>query len=167
MRNSAYSRFAHANSAKTAAISCWQSSVPNRCTDLTDVVANTTMAWTKTLSTVASTTFGALCITSALPFVGIPVPSRAWVTYYADKNIWLSKLSGELLTPTQAGYASAVLRLAVGAGCIYPPTREAALLLNGAVVCRGTMLAYRDGRPMRPQWTMLGAITLCLVLGRL
>ncbi|KAK9416059.1 putative Major facilitator superfamily transporter [Seiridium unicorne] len=123
--------------------------------------------WTNRVSAVVSTTFGVLCITSALPFVGIPFPSRAWATYYADKNKWLAELSGGRLTPDQAGYTSAALRIAVGACCIYPPTREAALLVNGAIVCRGTMLAYRDGRPMRPQWTMLSAIALCLVLGRL
>jgi hypothetical protein len=125
------------------------------------------MATLKNLSNAVSTTFGLLCITSALPFVGIPVPSRSWVTYYADKNKWLSQLSGGRLSPQQAGYAGAVLRLTVGFCCIHPATREAALVLNGLVVCRGTMLAYRDGRPMRPQWTMLGAVALCLVLGRL
>ncbi|CAJ2507099.1 Uu.00g082850.m01.CDS01 [Anthostomella pinea] len=115
------------------------------------------------LSDFTCITFGALCIASALPFVGIPVPTRSWAIYYADKNRWLSKLSGERLTPKQAGYASALLRLAVGSCCIYPPTRIPALLVNGAVVCRGTVVAYRDGRPMRPQWTMLGAVGLCLL----
>ncbi|KAF7325044.1 Major facilitator superfamily transporter [Mycena kentingensis (nom. inval.)] len=121
----------------------------------------------RTLSTAVSSTFGALCITSALPFIGIPFPSQSWADYYADKNKWLAELSSGRLTPAQAGYAGALLRVGVGACCIYPPTREAALLLNGAVVCRGTVLAYRDERPMRPQWTMLSAIALCLVLGRL
>ncbi|KAI1775307.1 hypothetical protein F4818DRAFT_416241 [Hypoxylon cercidicola] len=116
------------------------------------------------LSDVVSITFGGLCIASALPFVGIPFPTRAWATYYADKNIWLSKLSGGRLTPNQAGYASALLRISVGSCCIYQPTRVAALLVNGAVVVRGTMVAHRDGRPMRPQWNMLGAIGLCLLL---
>lgn len=120
-----------------------------------------------TLSDLTSTTFGSLCITSALPFIGIPFPSKAWATYYADKNRWLSQLSGGHLGPKGAGYAGALLRVVVGAGCIYEPTRLAALLLNGAVVSRGTMVAYRDGRPMRPQWTMLGAVGLCLVLERL
>lgn len=116
---------------------------------------------------VASKAFGVLCITSAFPFVGIPIPTRSWATYYAGKNEWLSQLSGRRLNPTQAGYAGALLRIVVGACFLSPTTREAALLFNGAVVCCGTVLAYRDGRPMRPQWTMLGAITLCLVLGRL
>ncbi|KAI4865622.1 hypothetical protein F4820DRAFT_419699 [Hypoxylon rubiginosum] len=111
-----------------------------------------------------SITFGGLCIASSLPFIGIPFPSRAWATYYADKNRWLSQLSGGRLTPKQAGYASALLRVGVGSCCIYQPTRVAALLVNGAVVSRGTMVAYRDGRPMRPQWTMLGAISFCLLL---
>ncbi|KAI1346930.1 hypothetical protein F5Y01DRAFT_296672 [Xylaria sp. FL0043] len=79
----------------------------------------------------------------------------------------MSQSSKGRLTPNQAGYAAAVLRMAVGVGCIYPPTRFAALLINGAVVCQGTMVAYRDGRPMSPQWTMLGAIALCLALEKL
>ncbi|KAI1404947.1 hypothetical protein F4819DRAFT_446038 [Hypoxylon fuscum] len=79
----------------------------------------------------------------------------------------MSQLSGGRLTPKQAGFAGALLRVAVGSCCIYPPTRVAALLVNGAVVSHGTMIAYRDGRPMAPQWTMLGAIGLCLVLEEL
>ncbi|KAI1340844.1 hypothetical protein F5Y15DRAFT_34300 [Xylariaceae sp. FL0016] len=113
---------------------------------------------------IGSSIFGSLCIVSALPFVGVPFPSKAWSDYYADKNRWLSTLSNRRLTPSQAGYASAALRLAVGSLCIYPPTRRASLLTNGAVVCRGTMLAWRDGRQMRPQWTMLTAIGTCLLL---
>ncbi|KAL7627943.1 hypothetical protein AAE478_002138 [Parahypoxylon ruwenzoriense] len=121
----------------------------------------------RTLSDLTSITFGALCITSALPFIGIPFPNQAWASYYADKNRWMSRLSSGYLTPKQAGYAGALLRVAVGSCCIYQPTRFAALLVNGAVVCRGTMVAYRDGRPMTPQWTMLGAIGLCLILEKL
>lgn len=117
-----------------------------------------------TLSDAVSTTFGALCITSALPFVGIPFPTRAWATYYADKNRWMSQLSNGYLTPKQAGYAGALLRVMVGSCCIYQPTRIAALLVNGVIVCRGTVVAYRDARPMRPQWNMLGAVGLCLFL---
>ncbi|KAI0472309.1 hypothetical protein F4859DRAFT_100377 [Xylaria cf. heliscus] len=120
-----------------------------------------------TWSDKASVTFGSLCVLSALPLIGIPFPTRGWASYYADKNRWMSQLSKGYLTPTQAGYASAVLRIFVGFGCMYQPTRVAALLVNGAVVCRGTMVAYRDSRPMSPQWTMLGAIALCLVLERL
>ncbi|KAJ7042814.1 hypothetical protein C8F04DRAFT_1175919 [Mycena alexandri] len=123
--------------------------------------------WTSTASDIASTTFGALCIASALPFVGVPFPTRGWATYYADKNLYLSQLSGGRLTPRAAGWASAALRIAVGSAAIYPPTREASLIANTAVVVRGTFLAHRDGRPMRPQWTMLGALGLCLLLGRL
>ncbi|KAI2626750.1 hypothetical protein GGR54DRAFT_483424 [Hypoxylon sp. NC1633] len=116
------------------------------------------------LSDLSSATFGALCIASALPFVGIPFPSRDWATYYADKNHWVSRLSGGLLTPKQAGYAGALLRVVVGFSCIYQPTRTAALLVNGAILSWGTIAAYRDGRPLIPQWTMLGAIGLCLFL---
>ncbi|KAI1372815.1 hypothetical protein F4677DRAFT_431555 [Hypoxylon crocopeplum] len=115
-------------------------------------------------SDLVSTIFGSLCIASALPFVGIPFPTRAWATYYADKSQWISSRSGGRLTPRQAGYASALLRLIVGSACIYPPTRLASLALNGTVVCYGTVSAYRDRRPMRPQWTMLGAMGLCLLL---
>jgi hypothetical protein len=116
------------------------------------------------LSDLPSLTFGALCIVSALPFVGIPFPTRSWATYYAEKNRWMSQLSGGRLTPGQAGVAGALLRLTVGSACIYPATRLAALLANGAIVSRGTVLALRDGRPMGPQWRMLGAVGVCLVL---
>ncbi|KAI8623915.1 hypothetical protein F5Y19DRAFT_456537 [Xylariaceae sp. FL1651] len=115
-------------------------------------------------SDIPSLTFGCLCIASALPFIGIPFPSRSWATYYADKNRWLSQVSGRRLTPRQAGFAGALLRITVGSACIYPATRLAALLANSAVVSYGTVLAYRDGRPKRPQWTMLGALGVCLVL---
>lgn len=135
------------------------------------------MSWAHKLSAAAATTYGGLCIASALPFAGVSVPwittSRrsgdSWVAYYAEKNAWMARLSGDRLTPRQAGYAGAALRVAVGLCCILgpPAVREAALLANGAVVARGTVLAARDGRPMRPQWTMLGAIALCLLLGRL
>ncbi|POS72380.1 hypothetical protein DHEL01_v209225 [Diaporthe helianthi] len=135
------------------------------------------MSWAHNLSTAAATVYGGLCIASALPFAGVSVPwvtfrssgdSESWVAYYAEKNAWMARLSGDRLTPRQAGYAGAALRVAVGACCIWgPPVREAALLANTAVVARGTVLAARDGRPMRPQWTMLGAIAVCLVSGRL
>ncbi|KAH8655757.1 hypothetical protein BX600DRAFT_470271 [Xylariales sp. PMI_506] len=125
------------------------------------------MGWASTISNITSTAFGSLCILSSLPFVGIPFPTRDWAVYYAGKNQWLSKLSGGRLTPIQAGYCSALLRITVGTACIFQATRDVALLVNGAIVIRGTFLAHRDGRPMRPQWTMLGAIGLCFFLGRL
>ncbi|KAH6658761.1 hypothetical protein BKA67DRAFT_558981 [Truncatella angustata] len=125
------------------------------------------MATFRNLPNVVSTAFGLLCITSAIPFIGIPVPTKSWVIYYAEKNKWLSELSGRRLSPKQAGYAGALLRVTVGICCMHPVTREAALVLNGVVVSRGTVLAHRDGRPMSPQWIMLSAIALCLVLGRL
>ncbi|OTB01093.1 hypothetical protein M426DRAFT_323744 [Hypoxylon sp. CI-4A] len=112
----------------------------------------------------ASITFGTLCISTALPFAGIPFPDLAWVNYYADKNRWLPQLSGGRLTPKHAGYVGATLRLVVGYCCICPPTRVAALLLNGVVISCGTIVAYLDGRPMRPQWNMLGAVEFCLAL---
>lgn len=134
------------------------------------------MSWAPKLSAAAATTYGVLCIASALPFAGVSVPwttSRrsddSWVNYYAEKNAWMARLSGDRLTPRQAGYAGAALRVAVGLCCVRgpPAVREAALLANAAVVARGTVLAARDGRPMRPQWTVLGATALCLLLGRL
>lgn len=111
--------------------------------------------------------FGFFCIVSAFPFIGIPVPSRSSVIYYANKNEWLSKLSGRILSPNQAGYAGALLRIVVGICLLSPATRNGALVFNGVVVSCGTLLAYRDGRPMTSQWLMLGAISLCLVIGRL
>ncbi|KAI0443158.1 hypothetical protein F4803DRAFT_333567 [Xylaria telfairii] len=118
-------------------------------------------------SDIASGTFGSLCVISALPLIGIPFPTREWASYYADKSRWMSRLSKGYLAPGQAAYAAAALRIAVGFGCVYQPTRLTALLANGAVVCWGTLVAYRDSRPMSPQWTMLGAIGLCLVLEKL
>ena len=118
----------------------------------------------RAVSDIASVTFGSLCIISALPFVGIPFPTRGWADYYADKNQWLSQRSGGRLSPKGAGWVSAALRTAVGCATIYSPTRMGALLFNGAVVVRGTFLARQDNRPMRPQWTMLTAIGLCIVL---
>ncbi|KAI1414430.1 hypothetical protein F5Y13DRAFT_16116 [Hypoxylon sp. FL1857] len=115
-------------------------------------------------SDIASITFGALCVASALPFVGIPFPNQSWADYYADKNKWLAMRSGGRLTAKQAGHAGALLRLAVGSCCIYPPTRLAALTANGIVVCYGTVAAYQNSRPMRPQWSMLGAMGLCILL---
>lgn len=117
-----------------------------------------------TWSNIASRTFGTLCILSSLPFLGIPFPTKSSATYYADKNRWLSQLSNGYLTPQQAGFAGAALRIAVGLGCVFPRTRVPALLLNGAVVGRGTVMAHRDGRPMGPQWGMLSAIAVCLAL---
>ena len=120
----------------------------------------------KTISSVASVAFGAFCIGSALPFIGIPIPNKAAVHYYADKSAYMAGLTGHRITTAQAQYLSAVLRTAVGAGCIYPGTRQAALLVNLGIVIRGTFIANRDGRPMWPQWGMLGAMSLCLILGR-
>ncbi|OHF02130.1 hypothetical protein CORC01_02709 [Colletotrichum orchidophilum] len=119
------------------------------------------------ISTLSSWTFGGLCILSALPFTGVPFPSRRAAEYYAGKSEWMSQISGRRLTPTQAGYAGAAFRIAVGAAVIVPETREPALLFNGAVVAYGTVRAALDRRPMIPQWGMLAAIAVCLGLGRL
>ncbi|KAK1854751.1 hypothetical protein CCHR01_02562 [Colletotrichum chrysophilum] len=119
-----------------------------------------------TIANLSNWSFGAMCILSALPFVGIPFPNQRAADYYAGKNRWISELSGGRLDSTQAGYAGAVLRIAVGTAVLVPATREAALLINGAIVTRGTMLAVRDGKPLLPQWGMLGIVAWCLVLGR-
>ncbi|KAK1456170.1 hypothetical protein CCUS01_10158 [Colletotrichum cuscutae] len=92
------------------------------------------MTDTSTLSNLASYTFGGLCILSALPFVGIPFPNRRAADYYAGKSEWMSQIFRRRLTPRQAGYFGAVLRIAVGAAVIVPEIREPALLFNGAVV---------------------------------
>ncbi|KAJ6457593.1 hypothetical protein C8R45DRAFT_1032646 [Mycena sanguinolenta] len=112
--------------------------------------------------------FSVLCILSAAPFVGIPFPSRAAAEYYRDKSAWMAAtVFGNRITPTQAGYLSSVGRVLIGAGLIYPPTREATLLVNGAIVSCGTVMAIRGGRLLLPQFGMLAAVAWCLVLGRL
>lgn len=132
-----------------------------------DISRPDTMADISTLSNLSSYTFGGLCILSALPFVGIPFPNRRAADYYAGKSEWMSQIFRRRLTPGQAGYFGAALRIAVGAAVIVPETREPALLFNGAVVTYGTVRAFVDGRPMLPQWGMLAAIAVCLGLGRL
>ncbi|KAH8881685.1 hypothetical protein GQ53DRAFT_832185 [Thozetella sp. PMI_491] len=121
----------------------------------------------QTIATVSNVAFGLMCIGSAAPFVGIPFPKKATADYYRRKNEWLAKLSGHRLTNMQAGYAGALLRISVGLGVIWPQTREPLLLLNGAIVSVGTVLAIRDKKPMIPQWTMLGMVAWCLVTNRL
>ena len=121
----------------------------------------------QTIANLLAYGFGALCLSTALPFVGIPFPRAETAAYYKRKNEWNAKLSGHRITPATAGVLGAALRVGVGLGVIFPETREVALFIKGAVVSVGTMLAYRDGRPMRPQWTMLGLIAACFVSGRL
>ncbi|KAF7298817.1 Dienelactone hydrolase endo-1,3,1,4-beta-D-glucanase [Mycena indigotica] len=108
------------------------------------------------ISTISNSVFGALCMLSAIPFLGIPFPSRAAAEYYATKNHWIAENYG--VTPRQAGYFGAVVRTGVGLGVIYPTTRPLALALNAAIVVRGTALAWRDGRPMLPQYGMLATM---------
>ena len=114
-----------------------------------------------------SALFGTLCILSAAPFAGVPFPNRAAADYYRAKSRWMSAIFGQRLSPVQAGYMGAAVRIVVGAGTIYPPTREAVLLLNGAGVLWGTVRAVRDGRPLIPQFGMLGAVAFLVVLNRL
>lgn len=111
--------------------------------------------------------FGAMCISTALPFVGIPFPKKETAAYYQRKNEWNAKLSGYRISSGTAGILGATLRVGVGLGVVFPSTREVTLLIKGAIVSVGTVLAYRDGRPMKPQWTMLALVTACLGLGRL
>ncbi|KAF6804348.1 hypothetical protein CSOJ01_10266 [Colletotrichum sojae] len=111
--------------------------------------------------------FGAACILSAFLFVGVPFPNKRASDYYAGKSSWMSELSGGWMSPAQAGVFGAALRVAVGTAVLLPGTREAALLANGAIVTYGTFVARRDGKPMLPQWGILGAVAWCFVLGRL
>ncbi|KAI0141578.1 hypothetical protein GGR57DRAFT_487197 [Xylariaceae sp. FL1272] len=115
-------------------------------------------------SEIPSVAFGGLCIASALPFIGVPFPSRSAATYYAGKNQWMSQVTGGRLSPRGAGISGAFLRIAIGGCCIHKPTRVSALLVNGAVVSYGTIVALRDGRPMIPQFGMLSAIGVCLAI---
>ncbi|KAF7299663.1 Dienelactone hydrolase endo-1,3,1,4-beta-D-glucanase [Mycena chlorophos] len=111
------------------------------------------------VSTLSNTLFGTLCILSSLPFLGIPFPSRATAEYYADKSAHMAEVYN--ITPGQAATIGGVGRTLVGLGVIYPPTRWVALAVNGAVVLRGSTIAWRDGRPMLPQYGMLGAMAFC------
>jgi hypothetical protein len=120
-----------------------------------------------TIATVSNYAFGAMCIASAAPFLGLKFPNQSAVDYYRRKNEWNAGLSGNRLTASQAGYAGAALRIAVGLGVIWPPTREAVLFVNGAVVSVGTVLAIRDDRPLLPQIGMLSAVMWCLVTNRM
>ncbi len=118
-------------------------------------------------ATISNVAFGLVCIGSAAPVLGIPFPKQSTADYYKRKNEWIAQLSGHRLTITQAGVFTACLRLAVGFGVIWPPTREALLLVNGGIVGFGTLLAIRDKRPMIPQWSMLGTVACCFLANRL
>lgn len=110
-------------------------------------------------------TFGAFCILSAPPFIGIPFPSRRASSYYASKNEWLSDLTGKRLNPVQAGYFGATVRVLLGLGLISQRFRRPSCAVNGAIVSVGTVYAVRDGRPLLPQVGMLAAIAVVAVLG--
>ena len=122
-----------------------------------------TMAHTR-LGTYAAYTFGIFCILSAAPFVGIPFPTARASAYYSGKNAWLSDLSGKRLTPTQAGYGGACLRILLGVGLISRSFRRTTCGVLGAAVSVGTVIAVRDGRPLAPQIGMLAAIATVAVL---
>lgn len=103
-------------------------------------------------------TFSFLSILSAAPFLGYPFPTRSSADYYSRKNEWISELSGARLTPTQAGYLGAAMRIALGLALLYPSTRRSACGVMGTIVAAGTVLAIRDGKPLTPQFGMLSAI---------
>ena len=112
--------------------------------------------------------FGTFCILSALPFVGVPFPSRAAADYYAGPNgkiKWISDLSGHRITSKQAGYFGAGQRIVLGLCLISPKFRRPSAALMGIVVSYGTVVAVRDGRPLLPQIGMLSAIAAVLISG--
>ena len=111
--------------------------------------------------------FGSLCILSAPPFLGYSFPNARAALYYAKKNEWVSSLSGDRMSPVQAGYFGAGLRIFMGLGVISTRYRSPTLLLTGSVIGLGTFAAVRDGKPLLPQFGMVGAIGALLVLGRL
>jgi hypothetical protein len=115
-------------------------------------------------SDLASYAYATFCFLNALPFIGIPFPRRATVEYYKRKNEWNVKLSGGRLTPEQAGIAGCAFRVLNGLLVIYPPTRLLAHATIGTAIGFGTFLAFRDGRPMIPQFGMLAAIWGCFAL---
>jgi hypothetical protein len=110
-------------------------------------------------------TFGAFCILTAPPFVGIPFPSRRASTYYASKNVWMCDLSGKRLTPTQAGYLGAGIRILLRLGIISQQFRRPSCAVNGAIASVGTVMAIRDGKRLLPQFGILAAIATVAILG--
>ncbi|KAF2175781.1 hypothetical protein K469DRAFT_701476 [Zopfia rhizophila CBS 207.26] len=111
--------------------------------------------------------FSALCLLSTLPFIGIPFPRHTSAEYYAQKNIWLASLSPVPISPKTAGYLGAILRIGLGAGLAIGGTaRMSALGVMGSVATVGTVLAWRDERPMGPQWGMLGATAMVWALNK-
>jgi hypothetical protein len=118
----------------------------------------------RAISNIASYAYATFCILNALPFIGIPFPRQASVEYYKGKNAWNSQLSGGRVTPEQAGVLGAMFRVINGLAVIYPQTRLPAHALVGTVIAYGTILAFRDGRPMIPQFGMLAAIWGCFAL---
>jgi len=111
--------------------------------------------------------FGSLCIASALPFVGVPFPSKQTAEYYRRKSAYMAGLTGNVISVTATGYLGAALRVLVGVAVMRPETRELALAVNGAVVTSGTVLAVKHGRPLLPQFGMLVPMMVVFALGRL
>jgi hypothetical protein len=79
------------------------------------------MTWCCLLAKYSSYTFGALCIISAAPFLGFPFQSWKASDYYTQKNLWLSRLSGDRLSLTDAEILSAALRVTLGVWYYYAP----------------------------------------------
>lgn len=124
-----------------------------------------TMATSKEiLSHLTAGFLGSFCLLTVPAFLGWPFPTARWKSYYADKSGWMSRLSRGRLSHNQAGIAGAILRLSLGLGILYRPTRIWSCIIMDLVVLPGTYLAVRDGRPLAPQWKMLGLITATLVI---
>lgn len=110
-------------------------------------------------------TFGAFCILSAPPFIGIPFPTKKAATYYESKTAWMSDLSGGRLSPRQAAFLGASQRVIMGLALISTRWRRPTCALMGVVISYGTYAAIRDGRPLLPQVGMLGALAAVALLG--
>lgn len=112
--------------------------------------------------------FGTFCLLSALPFLGIPFPNSRAAQYYIrpnGKNEWIAKLTGDRISPKQAGYFGATTRILLGAGLISQTFRAPSCAVMGAIVGYGTIVAIRDSRPLLPQFGMLSAIAAVWLLG--
>jgi hypothetical protein len=117
------------------------------------------------LGNYAAYAFGGLCILSALPLCGIPFPNSEASAYYLSKSQWMSELTGHRLSRTQTGYLAAVMRIALGVGFISFKYRKPACAVMAAIVGPGTVFAIRDGKPLLPQFGMLGAVAAVWILG--
>ena len=112
--------------------------------------------------------FGIFCILSAPPFIGIPFPNSRASSYYATKNIWITNIAarwGINVTPKQAGYFGATVRIILGLAFISTRYRRPSCAAMGAVVGYGTVRAVKDAKPLMPQLGMLAAVATVAMLG--